>query len=61
APGVAINQQVLDQAGRYNLVLRVPYLLVSNGNTALCAAIDHAKKTFRLLEDLPPTDQLLLV
>ena len=31
APNVALNQDAVSQAARYNLVLRVPVLLVTNG------------------------------
>lgn len=31
APGVTLDQQVMDQAARYNLTLRAPYLFVTNG------------------------------
>ena len=31
APTVALNQDAVSQAARYNLVLRVPVLLVTNG------------------------------
>lgn len=61
APEVPINQLVFDQAGRYNLVLQVPYLMVSNGNTTLCACILFEDKTFRMLDSLPSADQLLSI
>jgi len=31
APDVAVNQQVADQAARYNLIFNVPYLMYTNG------------------------------
>jgi hypothetical protein len=31
APGVDLSQEVLDQAARYNLTLKVDYLLITNG------------------------------
>lgn len=31
APGVKIDQSTLDQASRYNLVLEVPFLMITNG------------------------------
>lgn len=33
APQVPLNQAVMDQAGRYNLSLKVPWLCVTNGIT----------------------------
>lgn len=41
---VAISQKVVDQACRYNLVLQVPYLLLTNGLQRLCLAVDFSNK-----------------
>jgi type I site-specific restriction endonuclease len=38
--GVALTQRVVDQACRYNLVLRVPYLLLANGDNCICLRVD---------------------
>lgn len=38
---VPINQKVIDQACRYNLVLHVPYLFLTNGTTNLCLHVDY--------------------
>lgn len=37
---VPINQKVVDQACRYNLVLQVPYLFLTNGRQQLCLEVD---------------------
>lgn len=37
---VPVTQKVVDQASRYNLVLRVPYLLLTNGRQQLCLQVD---------------------
>jgi len=42
---VAITQKVIDQASRYNLVLKVPYLLLTNGRTMLCLKVDDVTGT----------------
>lgn len=42
APGVAISQKVLDQAARYNVVLQVPYLVLSNGLKHYCFRVERA-------------------
>ncbi|HET8964176.1 MAG TPA: type I restriction enzyme HsdR N-terminal domain-containing protein [Chitinophagales bacterium] len=60
APAVKLSQRVLDQAGRYNLVLKVPYLVISNGNETICAEIIHSSNTFKILDTLPGTEKLLL-
>ena len=42
APSVTISQKVLDQAARYNVVLKVPYLLLSNGLKHYCFRVETA-------------------
>ena len=42
---VPITQKVVDQASRYNLVLRVPYLLLTNGRQQLCLQVDTETQT----------------
>ena len=37
---VPISQKVVDQACRYNLVLKVPYLLLTNGCQSVCLQVD---------------------
>ena len=53
APQVAVNNQVFDQAARYNLSLKVGYLFVTNGLVHYCAKLDHANGTYQLL-NAPP-------
>ena len=42
---VPLNQKVVDQACRYNLVLQVPYLLLTNGRQQLCLHVDKEHQT----------------
>jgi len=37
---VELSQKVADQASRYNIVLNVPYLLLTNGRQVLCLHVD---------------------
>jgi len=53
APGIPLDQFVLDQAGRYNISLQVPYVLICNGEEALCYQIDFEQATSTPLPDLP--------
>lgn len=53
APSVNISQKVFEQIGRYNLALKVKYLVVTNGLDHYCAAIDFRKKNFSFLEEIP--------
>jgi hypothetical protein len=58
APAVNIGQDCVDQAGRYNLVLKVKYLVVTNGLTHYCFYIDFEKKDYSLLDHIPVYDSL---
>lgn len=53
APNVKIDKNVFTQIYRYNLVLRVDYLVVSNGMQHYCCKMDYENNTFRFLLQLP--------
>ena len=53
APEVKVTQLTFDQIGHYNMELRVPYALVSNGSQHYCFIIDDDKRGFEFLEDIP--------
>ena len=58
APHVALTESVLQQIVRYNYVLRVPYLVLSNGLEHLLCRIDYEKMTYAFLSEFPPYDRL---
>jgi type I site-specific restriction endonuclease len=53
APLVPISQDVLDQAARYNIELKVPYLFVTNGRHSYCCSIDFMAESWEFLEQMP--------
>ena len=53
APSVSITQQVFDQICRYNMQLRVRWLVVSNGLQHYCCRIDYRQMTYDFLNDIP--------
>lgn len=53
APTVEITQKVFDQICRYNLVLRVDYLIVSNGLSHYCCRVDYSSQGYSFLPDIP--------
>ena len=57
-PDVPITQKVCDQACRYNTVLQVPYLLLTNGIQNVVIHVDFANRQLRQLPDLPPWAEL---
>ena len=50
---VALSQKVLDQACRYNLVLQVPYLWLTNGMQQVCCHVDFEAKKVKMIQKLP--------
>lgn len=53
APSVTLSQKVFDQIARYNLVLHVDYLIVSNGLKHYCVRMDYAAGKYTFLQDIP--------
>lgn len=58
APSVAIGQAVFDQIVRYNMALRVCYLVVSNGIDHYCCRIDYERNTYSFVPGIPDYEQL---
>lgn len=50
---VNITSAVFDQIVRYNMVLKVKYLTVSNGIDHFCCKIDYDKQTYSFVEEIP--------
>jgi len=50
---VRITQDTFDQIANYNLQLRAPYLLVSNGVQTFCCALDFENKSIEHMSNLP--------
>lgn len=59
APTIDITRAVFDQIARYNMVLRVRYLIVSNGLRHFCCQIDYTTQTYSFLEEIPVYESLL--
>lgn len=59
APDVKITQAVFDQISVYNLTMRVPFLIVSNGMSHYCCTVNYAENTYFFLQDIPDYRQLM--
>ncbi len=53
APKVKITQAAFDQIARYNLVLKAPYLMVTNGLNHYFCSMNHVLGNYEFLETIP--------
>jgi hypothetical protein len=51
APDVGLNEETLYQAARYNMALKVRYLVLTNGLEHFCCVLDDKRISF--MDDLP--------
>ena len=58
APHINITNTVFDQIARYNMVLRVEYLIFSNGLNHYCCKIDYNNRAYTFLEGIPAYNEL---
>ena len=58
APEIEITPKVFDQITRYNMVLKVDYLIVSNGLQHYCCRIDYEHNSYTFLQDIPEYQDL---
>ena len=53
APTIQLQQKTFDQISAYNLLLKVDYLIVSNGMQHYCCQMDYSQHTYRFLTEIP--------
>ena len=53
APTIQIQQKTFDQISVYNLLLKVDYLVVSNGLCHYCCKMDYERQSYQFLENIP--------
>lgn len=58
APHIAISQETFDQIVRYNMIYRVPYIIVSNGISHYCCSIDYKNRMHTFLSEIPAYEAL---
>lgn len=59
APTIKITQKTFDQIARYNLSLKVDYLIVTNGLEHFCCQLDFVHQQYIFLQEIPDYSQLL--
>lgn len=58
APHVKISQAVFEQASRYNLALKVPFLVLTNGTRHVCCQVDFTNRKVTLMSQIPSFESL---
>ena len=58
APTIQLQQKTFDQISAYNLLLKVDYLVISNGLQHYCCKMDYAQQRYSFLEQLPDYEKL---
>jgi len=57
---ITINQKVFDQIARYNMALKVKYLIVTNGMQHFACLLDYSNLSYQFLEEIPNFEDLVL-
>lgn len=52
-PQITVDQKVFDQISVYNIELKVPFLLVTNGPETYCCKVDLIEKNYAFLKEIP--------
>jgi type I site-specific restriction endonuclease len=58
APKIKITESTFEQISRYNMVFKVPYLIVSNGLNHYCCKIDFTENSFEFIKEIPDYNEL---
>ena len=58
APHIKIQQKTFDQVVAYNLLLKVDYLVVTNGLEHYCCRMDYERSSYEFLKDIPAYGEL---
>ncbi len=58
ATSVKISQKVFEQISTYNQILKVKYLIISNGLKHYCCEIDFLSQNIRFIQNIPEYGKL---
>ena len=58
APTIQLQQKTFDQISVYNLLLKVDYLVVSNGLQHYCCKMDYEHQKYLFLQEIPDYENL---
>jgi hypothetical protein len=57
APTVKLSQKTFEQISAYNLEVKAPYLVITNGIKTYAALIDFEQRNYTMLDHLPAKEQ----
>jgi hypothetical protein len=60
SPDIKIDDSVFDQIVRYNMVFKVPYIIVTNGIVNYACKVNHHENSYEFLLVIPLYEDLLL-
>ena len=58
APSVRLTGKVIDQVVRYNMVLDVDYIMISNGRKTCICKLDHETGKYEFLSSIPKYSEI---
>ena len=58
APQIKLQQKTFEQISAYTLLMKVDYLIVSNGMQHICCRMDYENQKYCFLEDIPNYQEL---
>jgi type I site-specific restriction endonuclease len=58
ASSIKISQKVFDQVARYNMAVKVKYLVVTNGLEHFACQVDFTDANYAFLEEIPDFEQM---
>jgi predicted type IV restriction endonuclease len=58
APSVKLTDSVIDQVVRYNMVLGVGYIMITNGKRTCIAKMDPASGSFEFIGSIPKYNEI---
>jgi len=59
APSVKLDQEVVDQVVRYNIVLKSKYLMITNGNESILFKYNGESGKYECVDDVPEYNQMI--
>ncbi len=58
APEIKLSNQVFEQASRYNMQLKAPWLVITNGKEYFCAHINHKSNSSEFINEIPQYNEI---